>query len=771
MLISRQLHQHLLQLTVAAIPLLQCFNSASAAEKPKSDTTLEHGAAIFRDSCADCHGVTGEGVEGFYSDPLIGDLTVSGLASVISKTMPEGSPEDCVGEEADAVAAWMHETFYGETAQNRNHPPRTSLSRLTATQLRQSLADLYAHHGRVAAVTSDRGLTAQYFDTANFKNDTKKIERVDSTIAFDFGKEGPGEGINPEEYSIRWQGGLLAKETGEYEIIVRSTCSFTCQLGDYSRIFIDNHVQSGDKTEFRQRVSLTGGRVYPLQIRLRQRKRKTEQPPATVSLSWVAPASVEQLIPARHLIPGIVPAAFPLQTWLPPDDRSYGFERGISINREWDDSVTEAAVEFATVAIEELWPKYQSKHKKDPNDNRQQLRGFLIEIVQTAFRGPIDDTTRTLYVDSQVDAVEDDAEAIRQGLLAAIKSPRFLYPTLDSAQSVSQQHANRLALLMYDSLPTASWLQDQVRDNKLKTQDQIRAAATRMVDDYRVQFKTRQLMSEWLNLQRIGDISKDNTKFPGFDEALVSDLRTSFHLFLESVIWSESSNYQDLFTTAPDFSSDNMRRFYDAEQTSDESETSPLTPSAGLLTHPYLMSGLAYRDSSSPIHRGIFLIRHILGRVLRPPNAAFVPLNPDLHPDLTTRERVHLQTSPEGCQICHRKINGLGFALENLDAAGRYRETERGHKVDANGVYTTRSGEEVCFNGPNELAQFVVSSGDAHRAFVYRAFLHFVKQPPAAWGPETLEQLTKQFRTNDFNIRQLLIEIAIVATQPPTPTS
>ena len=90
-----------------------------------------------------------------------------------------------------------------------------------------------------------------------------------------------------------------------------------------------------------------------------------------------------------------------------------------------------------------------------------------------------------------------------------------------------------------------------------------------------------------------------------------------------------------------------------------------------MLTHPYLMSGLAYRDSTSPIHRGVFLMRHILGRTLRPPQEAFTPLSPDLHPDLTTRERIALQTSPDGCQTCHIKINGLGFTLENFDAVGR----------------------------------------------------------------------------------------------------
>merc|ERR1712146_224911 len=105
----------------------------------------------------------------------------------------------------------------------------------------------------------------------------------------------------------------------------------------------------------------------------------------------------------------------------------------------------------------------------------------------------------------------------------------------------------------------------------------------------------------------------------------------------------------------------------------------------GVLTHPYLMSGLAYHDSSSPIHRGVFLIRYMLGRTIRPPMDAFSPLSPDLHPEMTTRQRVEFQTGDQACAVCHNKINPLGFTLENFDAVGRFRTEDRAKPVDASG--------------------------------------------------------------------------------------
>jgi len=187
----------------------------------------------------------------------------------------------------------------------------------------------------------------------------------------------------------------------------------------------------------------------------------------------------------------------------------------------------------------------------------------------------------------------------------------------------------------------------------------------------------------------------------------------------------------------------------------------------GVFQHPYLLSGLAYFDATSPIHRGVFLIRYVLGRTLRPPNAAFSPLSQDLHPDLTTRQRVELQTSPDSCQVCHSKINALGFTLENYDATGRYRLQDNGHPVDPRGSYDDRSGQKVALNGPAELAEYLVSSEDSVRGFVNRAFQHFTKQPPAAYGPDTLERLITKFKESDYRIRDLVVEIATIAAMQP----
>ncbi|MBU6174116.1 MAG: DUF1588 domain-containing protein [Planctomycetes bacterium] len=142
-------------------------------------------------------------------------------------------------------------------------------------------------------------------------------------------------------------------------------------------------------------------------------------------------------------------------------------------------------------------------------------------------------------------------------------------------------------------------------------------------------------------------------------------------------------------------------------------------------------------------------------------------MSPDLHPDLTTRERVALQTSPENCQACHSKINSLGFALENYDAVGRFRDKERNKPIDPTGSYRSRRDELVEFRQTADLASYLANSPDSHRAFVTRIFQHFVKQPPDAFGSRTLQDLTDKFVKSGYNIRELIVEIAVVASLIP----
>src|SRR5207247_3185415 len=131
-----------------------------------------------------------------------------------------------------------------------------------------------------------------------------------------------------------------------------------------------------------------------------------------------------------------------------------------------------------------------------------------------------------------------------------------------------------------------------------------------------------------------------------------------------------------------------------------------------------LLSVFAYHKSSSPIHRGVFLTRNIVGRALKPPPMAIQFMDDRFDPSLTMREKVAELTRPATCQGCHSVINPLGFSLEHYDAVGRFRARENGRPINAVSEYTTDDGATVQLAGARDLAEFAARSEQAQNAFI-----------------------------------------------------
>ena len=363
--------------------------------------------------------------------------------------------------------------------------------------------------------------------------------------------------------------------------------------------------------------------------------------------------------------------------------------------------------------------------------------------------------------------MSDSDAALKRSLLLILKSPRFLYRELGADKADPYDSASRLAFALWDSPPDGPLL-EAAAQGKLATREGLRQQAERMANDPRAKAKLRGFLMGWLRVEAVPDTAKDPEKFPEFTPEVLADLRTSLELFLDDVVWGEKSDYRDLLSADYVYLNGRLAKIYGADLPADAPFTK-VTPEprdrAGVLTHPYLMTVFAYTGTTSPIHRGVFLSRSLLGRALRPPPEAVAPLAPDLHPSLTTRERTNIQTGPAACMTCHGMVNPLGFALEHFDAIGRYRTEERGRPIDSSGQYQTRSEGTATFAGARDLALFLASSEESHDAFVRGLFHHMVKQPIGAYPAKTLPDLRADFAKSGFHIRKLMIEIAVNSSQ------
>jgi hypothetical protein len=758
---------------IIATTLLAASSAAVADAHP--------GKAIYQEHCVRCHGENGAGTAD-QPDPLVGDRSINQLAASIDETMPEDDPSRVDAEAARQVAEYIHGAFYSAVARDRNRPARVEPCRLTMRQYQNTVADLLGRfRGGRPGVDDSRGLKAEYFRGRSFdRREGLVYERVDPQVDFDFGLEGPEpEQFEPNRFAIRWTGSIVPPETGVYEFVVRSAQAVKLSVNsDWDEpSLIDAMVTSAGVDEYRGSLFLLGGRAYPLRLEFSKATQGVEKDgdrdpnPASIRLLWKPPHGVLETLPERCLIPHGCDRSYVVQTPFPPDDKSIGYERGTSISQEWFAAANAASIEVADMVLDHV--EQLARVKRDAGDRPEKIRRFATTFAERAFRRPLSDDLREVVIDRAFDEAPDLDTGLKRSILLTINSPRFLCRGIDDAGDADPfETAARLSFGLWDSIPDdALW--KAAERKKLSTVHQVRAQAERMVWDRRTRAKVRDFLFSWLRVDLAPELSKDRSLYPEFAPEIAADLRTSMELFLDDVVW-RSGDFRRLFTDDEVFINGRLAPLYGADLPAD----APFRrirldegSRGGLISHPYMMSVLSYAGVTSPIHRGVFLARSVMGNTLRPPVEAVAPIAPEQHPDLTTRERVALQTRAVACQTCHTMINPLGFALEEFDAIGRRRLSEGSgpaqKPIDPTGSYLPREGQQASFRGARELAAYIATSPDAGEAFVQNLFHALVKQPVRAWGPETLENLRAGFEKSGFDIRRLLVDIMTVAALPP----
>ena len=753
------------------LPFLLAGGLPLPAEEP-----VRTGEAIFRDLCAKCHGPKGEGVAGEYDEALYGERTIASLTKLIDKTMPEDEPEKLDAAGSALVAEYIHHAFYSPAARARNHPPRIDLVRLTNRQYRESVADLIGSFVDQQPPGPATGLKGEYFESEGMNKKSKaKLEREDAALEFDFGEGPPVEGCSAEQFSIGWQGSLLAEDTGFYEFRLSTPNGARLYLNRDFRegdknfrddsdarrqpALLDEWVSSGDSVrEATARVFLIGGRRYPLRLDYFKYKEKR----GSIKLEWKPPHGVWSTLRAPHISPARSARVSVVATAFPPDDGSLGYERGSAVSKGWHEITTKAAIESAAEVTDRL--RLLTKSSDDAPDFADKIKLFARTLAERAFRRPLSAEEVTFYVDRHFAEGLAPEVALKRVVLLVLKSPRFLYPETGGSPD-DFMVASRLALHLWDSLPDAT-LTEAAQKGELHTPDQVRAQAARMMDDPRTKTKLKEFFHEWLSFEEAGEITKDRKAYPDFDEAVVADLRTSLEKFVEEIVWSPASDYRQLLLADHLVLNPRLAKFYGGAAPAEE-KFEPVkfdaVQRAGIFTHPYLLSAFAYQKDTSPIKRGVFLTRNILGRFLKPPPMAIAFEDGKFDASLTMREKVTELTKNTNCMACHATINPLGFSLENYDAVGRWRTTDQNKPVDPVSDYTTQEGEVIQLKGPRDLARHAAESVDAQRGFVRQMFHFAVKQTPAAYTPDTLERLQDAFTKSGFHIRSLLADIAVSA--------
>lgn len=312
-------------------------------------------------------------------------------------------------------------------------------------------------------------------------------------------------------------------------------------------------------------------------------------------------------------------------------------------------------------------------------------------FAKLAARGPIPDEAADRFLElisAELREGTEFKEAMIKGYLAFLCSGHFLY--LESSDT-----ASRLSHFLWNSRP----------DELLRSFDE-------MLDDPRFGRFVRNFTDEWLDLRQLRRDLPDIRLYPEYrkDDYLVESMERETRTFFEAMI-RENIPVATLVDSDFVFANDKLASHYDLPPVAGSAmrkvELPDWSPYGGLLTQASILKITSNGTTTSPVIRGAWVMEKLLGDPPPPPPKSVPAIEPDLRGATTIRQLLAQHTADESCANCHARFDPVGFALENFDIMGawrdRYRSLEKGEKITgidrAGHAFEFRVGDSISSGG------------------------------------------------------------------------
>ncbi|MEO1980959.1 MAG: DUF1592 domain-containing protein, partial [Fuerstiella sp.] len=268
---------------------------------------------------------------------------------------------------------------------------------------------------------------------------------------------------------------------------------------------------------------------------------------------------------------------------------------------------------------------------------------------------------------------------------AVLVSPHFLFRwELDTRPASDEtirrlndwELASRLSYFLWSSMPDARLI--ALADaGQLHKPDVLRQQLNRMLQDDRGQNFVKDFAAEWLDLSEIDFTEPDRKLYAGFDVIVQQSMLDETHAFLGRMV-NDNFSVTNLIDADFTFLNSRLARYYDIDRVNgDRLRQVSLRPEdkrGGLLTHGSIMKVTANGTTTSPVIRGVWISERLLGVEIPPPPEDVPAIEPDIRGAKTIREMLAKHKADDSCAGCHVKIDPPGFALENFDPSGRWRD-------------------------------------------------------------------------------------------------
>ncbi len=364
--------------------------------------------------------------------------------------------------------------------------------------------------------------------------------------------------------------------------------------------------------------------------------------------------------------------------------------------------------------------------------------------------------------------------ALRSGYRAVLCSPRFLYlcEFADDAGNLDQWSvASRLSYFLCGSMPDEE-LRSAAANGGLRTPKQLRQQTDRLLTTPRGHRFVEEFSAQWLDLVDIDFTEPDRRLFRDFDVVVQNAMLAETHQFLQH-LFDNDLPIRNLIDADYTFLNERLARYYGIEQP-DDITGHPLddrvrmvslnrdSQRGGLLSHGSILKVTANGNDTSPVLRGIWVCERILGQEISPPPNNVPAVEPDIRGATTIRELLAKHESDASCAACHKNFDPPGFALENFDAGGKWRDHYRqlkgkryvrGPVVDAS--YTMVDGTE--FQSFDEFRQLLANNDDALAANLASQLLTYATGAKIQFADRPIvKSIVRQTEESDHGVRSIL---------------
>ena len=317
------------------------------------------------------------------------------------------------------------------------------------------------------------------------------------------------------------------------------------------------------------------------------------------------------------------------------------------------------------------------------------------------------------FIHAKLDAGTAFADAMLAGYQSLLCSSHCLYlaEPRSGSEAVHFDIAARLSHLFWNQRPDDE-LRLLAKNGRLRDATTLKAQTDRLIADPRFDQFVNMFADEWLDLRKLRRDIPDERLYPEYrkDDYLVDSMAHETQAFLKAMV-RENLPATMLVTADFTFVNDRLALHYDLPRVPGSAMQRVALPKGspfgGLITQAALMKHTANGTTTSPVLRGVWIMEKLLGQPAPPPPKSVPAVEPDIRGAITIRDLLAKHTQSKTCAACHAKFDPIGFALENFDVMGawrdRYRGMEKGEKITgfdpAGHPYTYFVGQAVDASG------------------------------------------------------------------------